>query len=95
MKWIVYGISVLLTLSVTHGETIDMRGKRVPGLKLTYTSTLVLEQLARRRSKGQVDIEKINVSMHCYKKWKVIGRKNTLTYQCQPYEIEVPGKMPK
>ena len=79
-----------MTLSV-GAKTIDLRGKRVPGIKVSYPNTVLLEQVARQNGEGRMDTEKILVKMYCYKKWKVRGRDSTLTYQCDPLEMEVPA----
>lgn len=74
-----------------NAAKIDLRNKRVPGIKVSYPNTVLLEQVARQNGQGRMDTEKITVKMYCYKKWKVRGRDSTLTYQCDPLEIEVPA----
>lgn len=82
-----------LTTHRAAGEVIDLKSKRLPGLKLSYTNSALLEQVARRNSKaGDPDrTEEIQVTFRCYKKWKVRGRDSTRTYQCDPIEMEVPA----
>lgn len=85
---------LLLTIapSLSHGEVIDLAGRRLPGLKLTYTNTVMLEAIARRELKSNVDTEKVRVEMVCYKKWKVRGRDSARAYQCDPIKLEAPYK---
>ncbi len=93
MKRLFLGLIVAITAQSVFGEVIDLRKKRLPGLKLTYTNSVLLEQVAQRHSKGR-DRDKtkeIKVTFHCYKKWKVRGRDSTKTYQCDPIEMEVPA----
>lgn len=93
MKLTSIGLFLLLSAQCVAGEVIDLASKRLPGLKLTYTNSALLEQVARRHSKaGNRDrTEEIQVTFRCYKKWKVRGRDSTRTYQCDPVEMEVPA----
>lgn len=93
MKALIVPIFLLLLTQSALSEVIDLRKKRLPGLKITYTNSVLLEQMAQRHSKGRdkENAEEILVTLRCYKKWKVRGRDSTKTYQCDPVEMEVPA----
>lgn len=87
-----FGLLLILTTTMAvEAKTIDLRGKRLQGLKLNYANTLQLEQTIRQQGSPGMDTKKIEVKFECIKKWKVRGRDDTLTYQCNPIEIEVPN----
>ncbi len=90
MKTIISALIILLGTSAISAKTVDLRNKRLQGLKLNYANTLMLEQTLRQNAEGDVNPDKIEVKFECVKKWPIRGRKDTLAYQCNPIEIEVP-----
>ncbi|GEM_PF-2270095 len=91
MKSLLVGLFIFILAQSAISKTIDLRKRRIPGIKLNYTNTVLLEQTARINTNGPADTERIQVTMTCYKKWKVRGRDSTRTYQCDPIEMVVPA----
>lgn len=69
----------------------DVSSKRLPGLKLSYTNSVILEQLVRRQVDRKANTDKIQVTLVCEKKFKVRGRDSARSYLCMPQGLaEVP-----
>lgn len=71
----------------------DVSSKRLPGLKLSYTNSVILEQLVRRQVDRKANTDKIQVTLVCEKKFKVRGRDSARSYLCMPQGLaEIPKK---
>lgn len=77
---------VLIT-NAAHGQEVDetkVGDKRLPGLKLSYTNSVILQGLIRTQVDRKSDAEKIQVTLVCEKKYKVRGRDSAKSYLCRP-----------
>ncbi len=68
-----------------------IKKRELPGLKISATNSILLEQSVRRAFKKvkPEEVENIEVHLKCKKKWKVRGRRNAKAYQCEPIFLKV------
>jgi hypothetical protein len=69
-------------------EPVKIPQKSVPGIKLNYNNTALIESLIRQKVSTRANTDKITIKFECYKHWKVRGRNDLKSYQCEPIEVE-------
>ncbi|MCR9203527.1 MAG: hypothetical protein NXH75_03050 [Halobacteriovoraceae bacterium] len=76
-----------LIINAPHAQEVDetkVGNKRLPGLKLSYTNSVILQQLIRTQVDRRSDAQKIQVTLVCEKKYSVRGRDTAKSYLCRP-----------
>jgi hypothetical protein len=81
--------ALIIFITPTFGaQKVLIPQRTVPGLKISYPNTALIESIVRQKISTRADTDEIIIKMKCYKRWKVRGRSNTKAYQCEPIEIE-------
>jgi len=73
----------------SHEEKgLNVSKKRLPGIRLSTTNSIILQQLIRSQVNRNTKAEEIRITMVCKKKFRVRGRDSKKSYICLPEILE-------